>query len=132
MSAKLYADVEKFWQDPDKSPFSLGPFTGLCLARVLKEYPCYIQHMREYLNYLKYEYERTLLKINSIRGGGVRCEISCSQHQFPEMQKMFREFNAEDHTSCFTVLDTKMFYVENIQNFIRIIVTSITTLKGFI
>ena len=59
MSAKMYADVERFWQDPDKSPFSLGPFTGLCLARVLKRYPAYIQHAREYLKYLKYEYERT-------------------------------------------------------------------------
>jgi len=60
MSAKKYADVEKYWQDPDKSPFSLGPFTGLCLARDLKDYPAYIQHIREYLNYLKYEYERNL------------------------------------------------------------------------
>ena len=36
MSAKLYSDVEKFWQDPDKYPFSLGPFTGLCLSHDLK------------------------------------------------------------------------------------------------
>jgi len=127
MSCKLYADVEKFWSDPDKSPFALGPFTGLCLARFLneEEYPLYHQHTNEYLQYLIFETKRTLKKISSIRGSGIRFEVSCSADDFSSLIDIMNKFNNVRYWHSWKKEEIQDFYEENVKTMVRIIVSSI-------
>jgi len=110
----------------------LGPFTAFSLARVIGEdYDDYKQHTREYLKYLKFETERTIAKIQSIRGSGVRFEVSASPPDFIKLKGYFNGFSSPDYFTCRETADIQSFYEDNVNELVSNIVTSIVRRKRF-
>ena len=110
----------------------MGPFTAFSLARVIGEdYDDYKQHTREYLKYLKFETERTIAKIQSIRGSGVRFEVSASPPDFIKLKGYFNGFSSPDYFTCRETADIQSFYEDNVNELVSNIVTSIVRRKRF-